>query len=251
VIDLIVNADDLGVSEATNAAIFELVDRGIVSSTTILTNGLAFEDAVGRIEAVRRPLSVGVHLNAYELPPVGDGRGLGPLLGPDGAMNGRILEMPVDGALRDAIAREWIAQVEKLQARGITASHLDSHLHTHTIPELFPALKAVQRHFGIRRVRITKNLYTPSEPPQSRTLLLKKAAWNTALRRVYATRTTKGFAEFATFLELMRLGLTVPSPTEAMTHPGGTRYAEETRELASDWRGEFAGRIRIIGYGDL
>lgn len=250
-VDLIVNADDLGESEETNARIFELVERGVVSSTTILANGQAFEDAVRRIKAVRRPLSVGVHLNAYELPPVGNGEGLGPLMGPDGAMNGRILDTPVDASLRAGIVREWRAQVGRLRAQGIEVSHLDSHLHTHTIPALFPALKAVQRHCGVRRVRITKNLYGPSQPPASRTLLLKKAAWNCALRHVHATRTTKAFTEFATFLEIARLGRPVPSPTEVMTHPGAALYAEETRELQGDWLREFADRVRIISYNDL
>jgi predicted glycoside hydrolase/deacetylase ChbG (UPF0249 family) len=251
VVDLIVNADDLGESEETNAQTFELIERGIVSSTTVLTNGHAFEDAVRRIKAVGPPLSVGVHLNAYEFPPVGNGEGLGPLIGPDGAMNGRILDTPVDGSLRAGIAREWIAQVDRLRAQGVEVSHLDSHLHTHTLPALFPALKAVQRHCGVRRVRITKNLYAPSLPPASRTLLLQKAAWNWALRHLYATRTTQAFAEFATFLELARLGCPIPSPTEAMTHPGAALYAEETRELRGDWLRELEGRVRLISYNEL
>ena len=47
---LIVNADDFGLTEAVNAGIVKACFRGIVTSTTIMANGAAFDHAasVGR-----------------------------------------------------------------------------------------------------------------------------------------------------------------------------------------------------------
>ena len=47
---LIVNADDLGATVPVNDAIFSLMDRGLVTSATILANGVAFRDAAARLK---------------------------------------------------------------------------------------------------------------------------------------------------------------------------------------------------------
>ena len=43
---LIVNADDFGISEAVNRGIVEAFDGGIVTSTSLMATGDAFEHAV-------------------------------------------------------------------------------------------------------------------------------------------------------------------------------------------------------------
>src|ERR1700761_7926718 len=60
--NLIVNADDLGWTEGVNRGIVEAHRKGLVTSTSLLANGCAFESAV---KAARRnpELGVGVHLN--------------------------------------------------------------------------------------------------------------------------------------------------------------------------------------------
>jgi predicted glycoside hydrolase/deacetylase ChbG (UPF0249 family) len=58
---LIVNADDFGFTRGVNAGIVEACQQGILRSTTLMANGLAFEDAVER--ALGAPeLDVGCHL---------------------------------------------------------------------------------------------------------------------------------------------------------------------------------------------
>ncbi|HZY59641.1 MAG TPA: ChbG/HpnK family deacetylase, partial [Candidatus Binataceae bacterium] len=59
---LVVNADDLGMTRGVNRGIIEAHRSGLVTSTSLIANGAAFEDAVARI----RPcpdLSVGLHVN--------------------------------------------------------------------------------------------------------------------------------------------------------------------------------------------
>src|SRR4051812_24479517 len=65
---LIVNADDFGISEGVNRAIVHAHQNGILTSTSLLATGCAFEHAVGLAGGVPH-LGVGVHLCLHsELP---------------------------------------------------------------------------------------------------------------------------------------------------------------------------------------
>jgi len=68
---LIVNADDFGLTENVNRGILDAYRDGILTSTTLLANGMAFESAVAASKRFRR-LGIGVHLNLTEGLPVAD-----------------------------------------------------------------------------------------------------------------------------------------------------------------------------------
>src|SRR5580700_2339371 len=68
---LIVNADDFGFTAGVNRAIVEAHTRGIVTSSTLMANGRAFDDAVGLAKTVPR-LSVGCHVVLIDGEPVFD-----------------------------------------------------------------------------------------------------------------------------------------------------------------------------------
>lgn len=58
---LIINADDFGLTVGVNRAIAESHSTGVVSSTTLMASGSAFDDAVRRSEELQ-DLSVGCHV---------------------------------------------------------------------------------------------------------------------------------------------------------------------------------------------
>src|SRR5438874_7595839 len=60
--NLIVNADDLGWTEGVNRGIAEAHRNGIVTSTSLLANGVAFASGV-ELARSTPGLGVGVHLN--------------------------------------------------------------------------------------------------------------------------------------------------------------------------------------------
>src|SRR5436853_7925313 len=66
---LIVTADDFGLTEKVNQGIVEAHCRGIVTSTSLMANGGAFEDAVARTREAPR-LGIGAHLNLTQGPTV-------------------------------------------------------------------------------------------------------------------------------------------------------------------------------------
>ena len=245
---IITNADDLGADAATSEAIFALMREGLVTSSTILAGGLGVADACRR-SADFKQCSFGIHLNLTEFRPLTEVRGLGQLVGADGNFNASVRHLRQLGALRPAIYAEFCAQVARVQSLGVRISHLDSHHHIHTVPALLPVIKAVQKRFGLRKVRISRNLYTPAGRP-SRVLQFKKVVFNAVLRHWFPSVTTDVFTDLESFAAASPVFLDRVRSIEIMLHPGGIGDPAETialRQLAAT--SDFSSRL--MSYHDL
>lgn len=155
---VIVNADDLGLSEGTNAAIMDLVASRAITSASLMANAPAFNDAVSRIRASGRVLPVGLHANFTQFQPVGTGEGLQALLDDRGRFRGRraLVLAWVSGKLRaEALETELRAQLAMLRNHGIRPTHVDSHQHAHLVWPLAEAMYrvAAERDLPVRRLR--------------------------------------------------------------------------------------------------
>jgi hopanoid biosynthesis associated protein HpnK len=157
---LIVNADDFGLTQGVNRAIVEAYSQGIVTSSTLMANGRAFDDAVQRATSATR-LSVGCHVVLVDGSPVreknptvttlankkyDDGRFYG-------SLNGFALRLLRGRINDDDIEAEATAQIRKLQAAGIVVSHLDTHKHTHILPRVLRPLLRAARACGVPALR--------------------------------------------------------------------------------------------------
>jgi predicted glycoside hydrolase/deacetylase ChbG (UPF0249 family) len=245
----IVNADDLGMSEQVNDAIFDLMSEKRISSATLLANAPALQHAVARVKHFP-DCSFGVHLNLTQFEPVKGGPSARLIVDESGQLSrANETASPSLGRLK-AIHEEMCAQIELLVSLGVSISHFDSHHHVHTRPHIFPALKAVQKRYGIRKVRISKNVYSP-EQSLSKTMFLKKRAYNWALRNFYRTRTTEAFTELLTFWQVRRHRTLGYSSIELMVHPGASYAADEMSVLKSDWREDHEIPVEMINYNQL
>lgn len=155
---LIVNADDFGLTAGVNRAIIEAHAQGIVTSTTLMANSAAFDDAVERSRACPN-LGVGCHLMLVDGEPLLAAADVPTLIARQNstqflrnisgfalrALRGRLNESEIEA--------EATAQIRKLQAAGIQVSHIDTHKHTHLFPAVLrPALRAAQA-CGVRAIR--------------------------------------------------------------------------------------------------
>lgn len=149
---LIVNADDFGLTESVNRGVLEAHRQGILTSATLMTNGAAFESAVALARAAPR-LGVGVHLNLSEGRPVSEPGSVPSLVDERGAFYGspaRLLPRILLGELRlEEVERECRAQIERACRAGIEVTHLDSHKHVHMLPPIFPVVLRLAREYGI------------------------------------------------------------------------------------------------------
>lgn len=65
---LIINGDDLGLSEGINRAIFDLHRTSIITSASLLVDGVAAQEAVYFVKNQQRDLSLGLHLDFGDPP---------------------------------------------------------------------------------------------------------------------------------------------------------------------------------------
>ena len=156
--NLIVNADDLGWTTGVNRGIAEAHRGGIVTSTSLLANGLAFDDGVNVSRALPA-LGVGVHLNLNDGKPVHSSRAVPSLVNEQGNLSGGPEQLLLKLARRklklNEVEREWEAQIERVRAAGISPTHLDGHKHVHMLPGLFPIALKLAKKFGIASIRIS------------------------------------------------------------------------------------------------
>lgn len=250
---IIINADDFGLSAQVNDGIHELMSHRRITSATLIANAPAVAEAV---KGIPRGVncSIGIHLNLSQFQPLTlpKERGiLGSLLDEQGCFTEKhIRTAKINFQLKEAIFKELRLQIEKIISLGIKISHFDSHHQVHTIPALFPVVKRLQRHFGIRKVRTTPNIRLPS-CKASLSLMLKKRMWHLALRHYYHTTTTSGFTFFATFYDVAKTTSLNHDSIELMVHPGHTHYEEETRLLYTDWQKTLPFSTELISYHDL
>jgi chitin disaccharide deacetylase len=151
---LIVNADDFGFTRDVNAGIVECHRNGILTATTLMANGDAFEDAV-RLAKENPTLDIGVHLV---------------LVGGPGqpASVGALMAQLAQG--RQDLAGEMRRQVQTILDAGLAPTHLDTHKHTHLVPSVLNAVVRVSREFKIAWVRKPADF---TMPPQASPLLKK------------------------------------------------------------------------------
>lgn len=139
---LIVNADDFGFTAGTNLGIVEAHLHGILTATTLMANGAAFDHAVDLARATPS-LDVGVHLVLWD--DTGLRAGMPQRLP---AFLRRAASMPS----RDMDAL-FSTQVEKILRAGIQPTHVDTHKHTHIVPRVMRAVERTAQRFGIAWVR--------------------------------------------------------------------------------------------------
>ena len=148
----ILNADDFGMSPAFNRAVSEGNTKGILTSASICANGDAFEQAINEIIPQCPNLSVGVHLNIIE------GKSLTevPMLtDADGIFNNGYAAMILKSYNKEflkQIEQEFRAQIEKIISKT-TVDHIDSHVHTHAIPNIFKIVVKLAKEYNIPYVR--------------------------------------------------------------------------------------------------
>jgi predicted glycoside hydrolase/deacetylase ChbG (UPF0249 family) len=169
--DLIVNADEFGLTEGVNHGILKVHRQGIVTSTTMVANEHAFDHAVA-VAQKERSLAIGVHLNITHGSPVLPEVRVFSLVDEEGLFyrRKRFLQRMVAGQIDIVhVEDEFRAQIEKVMEAGLQPSHLDSHESIHMYPAIFRVLAGLAREFRLP-VRL-------QDEPMSRNSFASSAAY--------------------------------------------------------------------------
>lgn len=216
---LIVNADDFGLTAGVNRAIAETHAQGIVTSATLMANGGAFADAVERARSTPA-LSVGCHVVLVDGAPVLEPGAIDTLLAVRSAEPDRFYSRISNVAARavlggfdpDQLVEEITAQIRKIQSAGITVTHLDTHKHTHIFPEILTALVRGARICGIPAIR---NPFVPLRTMAAKSLRQRPRLW----KRYGQVRVLRSFA--GQFRQKMRrAGLRTPDGSVGVIETG-------------------------------
>jgi chitin disaccharide deacetylase len=156
---LIVNADDFGLSSGANRAVITAYREGILTSASLMVGGSAWEEAV-TLARENPGLQVGLHLTLVQgravLPPASiprlvDREGNFPT-NPVGAGMRYFFSPPA----KQDLAREIEAQILRFRETGLPLSHLDGHLNIHMHPAVFDILVKLMPKHGITSFRLTR-----------------------------------------------------------------------------------------------
>jgi chitin disaccharide deacetylase len=282
---LIINADDFGLTAGVNRAIVEAGRCAAITSATIMANAQRFQEAVDSAKNLPG-LKTGCHVVLIDGQAITGN--LGSLTDNAGRFRSSLKEFAAAAVGKrlsaDEIQRETEAQIRKIQAQGITLSHVDSHKHTHMFPHVLRPILRAARACGVRAVR---NPFEPVRSWPGGVIATTPALW---LRSagvftfgLFASEFRKATKEEGILTTDGTVGITVtgkldqslllailkslPEGTwELVCHPGyadaqlratGTRLVEsrqiELEALASDeTRKGLEGRgIELISYADL
>src|SRR5947209_543733 len=159
---LIVNADDFGRSKSINAAVIRAHREGILTTASLMVNETAFNEAEQLAKENPR-LGIGLHLTLL------CGHAALPKERIPGLVDeqGEFTSSPVVAGMRyffrrslkEQLRAEIHAQFAKFRETGLTLDHVNGHLHMHLHPTIFRILIEDAEDLGIKRVRLTSDLF--------------------------------------------------------------------------------------------
>jgi predicted glycoside hydrolase/deacetylase ChbG (UPF0249 family) len=150
--NIIVNADDFGLNASVNDAILTCFKKGFINSASLMANKLGFREAINLIHANKCIQNIGVHINLVDGAPVSyfqDGR----FLDQNGCWNMSATgkKIQIFNKFTTSCFREEIkSQVEKVKNEGIEITHIDSHLHLHTLPHFTNIFIDIAKEYSIK-----------------------------------------------------------------------------------------------------
>ena len=155
---LIVNADDFGIHSAVNKGVCRGFESGILTSTSLMAGGAAFDEAV-HLARDLDGIGIGIHLTLVGgLPTV-----LPPEEVPSLTWENRrlctdyveLIKRDMNGlVLMDDVYREWDAQIQKILDTGLPVTHIDGHQHMHMWPHFYPIARDLAKKYHISCMRV-------------------------------------------------------------------------------------------------
>ena len=157
--ELIINADDFGLSKGANRGIIRAWERGILTGASIMVGGDAFKEAV-TLAREHPGLQVGLHLTLVQGRAVLARQGFPALVDADGEFGNDPVLAGMRyfflTSLRKKLYLEIEAQIARCLDAGINLSHLDGHLNIHMHPVVFDILCELMPRYGIRSFRLSR-----------------------------------------------------------------------------------------------
>lgn len=146
--NIIINADDFGLSDGICKSIWELFDCGAITSTSLMVAAPSAIERIGKWNGKLLVGNAGVHLQLTSGAPLSP---LNEVVNLVDLSTGRFKDPRKEKLIaKEEVEREWRRQIlAATDLLGGLPSHLDSHHGVHRIPELFPVYKKLANEMNI------------------------------------------------------------------------------------------------------
>jgi predicted glycoside hydrolase/deacetylase ChbG (UPF0249 family) len=150
--NLIINADDLGHSSSINQAILYCYQNEYINSTSLMTNTDGYKDAVEIIHSNPCIINIGLHVNLIEFKPLTAFKQK-QYLDQNGEWDYQKIHKVFnyfDSTTKSAFIDEIHAQIDKALNDNVRITHLDSHLHIHSLPCFFELFLETAKRYKLK-----------------------------------------------------------------------------------------------------
>lgn len=268
---LILNADDFGRSRSINKAVIRAHQNGVLTTTSLMVNGDAFEQAV-QLAKENPDLGIGLHVTVamgkstlpqIEIPSLVDSdRNFS-----NNAVAAGFRYFFTPG-IRNQLRQEISAQLDRFRETGLKLDHVNGHLNFHLHPSILGILLELSDRWTGAGFRLTRDSFALSEKLShdrwwyrfSHAMIfgaLSNRA-NPAIRRITHRTTNKVFGllqndEVDESYLLNLLKELPPGPVEIYSHPDMDTHRHELYALLSPRVAETIKKlgIELCRYQDL
>lgn len=152
---IIITADDFGISQENNLAILEAFKNGVLTSTCLMSNGEAFMHAICEVLPQTPDIDLGIHLNVIEGQSQKVTLQKTTLTNEQGFYYNGFLQMLLKSHNKrflKEIEEDFRIQIETIKSK-VKVQFINSHVHVHAIPKIFELTCKLADEYDIPFIR--------------------------------------------------------------------------------------------------
>jgi len=232
---LIINCDDVGMCHSANLAVIEGMEKGLISSGTIMTPCPWFNE-IAEYSRTHPEKNFGVHLTHtaewkfYRWGPVAPETSVKGLIDPEGYLWRSIEEVYSHSTPEEALT-EGRAQIKKALNAGVNITHIDSHMGTMQLnPEYLQVYEQLALEFNLPLRMAAQSTMEKFGFPEVRKQFEKKGL---VFTDYFVYEELDNYKDVKSFWINIVKNLK-PGVTELYIH--ASRESEELKAITNSWR---------------
>lgn len=158
--NLIITADDFGISKEVNDAVEDGHKNGVLTAASLMVAEPFAADAVERTKNMPR-LGVGLHVALSRARPASNPNDIPALVDAKGWLRADLVGAGVRffflPEVRRQLAIEINAQFDAFARTGLTLDHVNAHNHLHLHPTVLSIILETGKEYGMRAIRLPKD----------------------------------------------------------------------------------------------
>ena len=219
--EVVVNADDFGISSVTTEAIIKFIKEGYCDTTTVMVNMPGYLETFELANKEGIVNNIGLHLNLSEGPAItNDMKNCRTFCNESGNFDFRYKKnlqkrFILNSKEKIIVSNEIEAQLKRYISLGYSGYFLDSHQGIHMDWSLYPIIINLFKKYKFKRIRRSPNLKSPSRNNNIKKIIHMKYDRNIKINDIYSPDYLGNIRDYRQNNHKISNGTLV----EIMTHP--------------------------------